>query len=376
MNPNTPFSREDAEFMAHAIRLAERGLYTTDPNPRVGCVIAKDGRMVGAGWHRKAGGPHAEVEALRAAGGEARGATAYVSLEPCCHYGKTPPCTEALLDAGIRRVVAAMRDPNPQVAGKGLSRLAEAGLETACGLLENSAAALNPGFCKRMKTGRPWVRSKLAMSLDGRTAMASGESRWITGEDARRDVHRLRARSSAILTGIETVIRDDPALTARLDFPEDVLQPVRVILDSRLRIPPAARVCSGPGHALVLTTLGDTGWIRARPGAPEVETLPAGADGRLDLAAVFARLGQRGFNEIMVEAGPVLNGALLRANLVDEWIVYLAPVVMGDQARGLFHLPDLQRMADRFEMSLADVRQVGRDVRLTFRSSAMGGNAL
>jgi diaminohydroxyphosphoribosylaminopyrimidine deaminase/5-amino-6-(5-phosphoribosylamino)uracil reductase len=365
MNPaHSSFSIEEASFMAQAIRLAERGLYTTDPNPRVGCVIVQEGRVVGEGWHFQAGGPHAEVEALNMAGDRAFGATAYISLEPCCHFGKTPPCTEALLRAGIRRVVAAMLDPNPLVAGKGLQRLAEAGVETSSGLMENMAATLNPGFCKRMKSGRPWVRSKLAMSLDGRTALASGESRWITGADARRDVHRWRARSSAILTGIETVLQDDPQLTARLDSQEEVMQPVRVILDSRGRISPSARVCSDRGSTLVLTTLHDQN--KASPPGVEFKTLPSGPDGRLDLQAVFDYLGQCRFNEVLVEAGSTLNGALLRENLVDEWLVYLAPVVLGDQAKGLFHLPELQRMEDRFEMSLQDVRQIGRDLRMRF----------
>jgi diaminohydroxyphosphoribosylaminopyrimidine deaminase/5-amino-6-(5-phosphoribosylamino)uracil reductase len=367
MNPHPEFTRADAEFMARAIRLAERGLYTTDPNPRVGCVLVRDGRIVGEGWHRKAGGPHAEVEALRAAGEAARGATAYVSLEPCCHHGKTPPCTEALIAAGVVRVIAAMRDPNPRVAGAGLRRLAEAGIETGSGLLESDAARLNPGFCRRMQTGRPWIRSKLAMSLDGRTAMASGESKWITGKDSRRDVHRLRARSSAILTGIDTVLADDPELTARLDSDaSDIVQPVRVVLDSRLRFPPAARLCAG-GRTVVLTGADPAG--RKFADTVEIVRLPAGVDGRLGLSAVIDWLGRSEFNEVLIEAGATLNGALLREGLVDEWIVYMAPVVLGDGARGLFHLPDVTRMAERFELSLSDVRQVGRDVRMIFRKS-------
>lgn len=368
MNPYPEFTRADAEFMARAIRLAERGLYTTDPNPRVGCVLVKDGRIVGEGWHRKAGGPHAEIEALRAAGEAARGATAYVSLEPCCHHGKTPPCTEALIAAGVARVIAAMRDPNPQVAGAGLKQLAEADIETGSGLLESDAARLNPGFCRRMQTGRPWVRSKLAMSLDGRTAMASGESKWITGADARRDVHRLRARSSAILTGIGTVLADDPELTARFgDDVGDIVQPVRVVLDSRLRFPPTTRLCTG-GRTVVLTGAEPVGQKFADN--VEIVCLPAGVDGRLDLSTVIDWLGRAEFNEVLIEAGATLNGALLRESLVDEWIVYMAPVVLGDGARGLFHLPDVTRMAERFELSLSDVRQVGRDVRMTFRKGS------
>jgi len=359
-------TREDAEFMSRALHLAERGLYTTDPNPRVGCVIVKDGQIVGEGWHRQAGGPHAEIEALRQSGDRADGATAYVSLEPCCHHGKTPPCTDALISAGIARVVAAMKDPNPRVAGEGLKKLKEAGVDVACGLLENAAAALNPGFCKRMKTGRPYIRSKLAMSLDGRTALPSGESKWITGEDARRDAHRLRARSSAIVTGIGTVLQDDPELTARL--PEqagEILQPIRVVLDSRLRIPATTRLAGGGNRTMVLTAVSDEERTQALSDSFDIETLPATLDGRLDLTAVVDRLGHGQFNEVLIEAGPTLNGALLRENLVDEWIVYVAPVVLGDQARGLFHLPDLTRMAERFELTISDVRQVGRDLKLT-----------
>lgn len=362
------FTPADAAYMAHAVHLAEHGLYTTDPNPRVGCVIVRHGRIVGEGWHRKAGGPHAEVEALRMAGEAARGATAYVSLEPCSHHGKTPPCADALIRAGVARVVAAMQDPNPRVSGAGLKRLAEAGIAVDYGLLDVAAAALNPGFCRRMRTGRPLVRSKLAMSLDGRTAMASGESRWITGADARRDVHRLRARSSAILTGIETVLADDPELTARL--PEgsgEVVQPVPVVLDSKRRFPAGARLAGG-SRTLVLTTAAGAETAGAeRPDGVETALLPADADGRVSLPAAIDWLGRAEFNEVLVEAGPVLNGALLRAGLVDEWIVYLAPVILGDRARGLFHLPDLHRMADRFELVLKDVRQVGKDLRLRFR---------
>lgn len=359
---------EDARHMARAIRLAERGLFTTDPNPRVGCVIVKEGRVVGEGWHRKAGGPHAEVEALRMAGEAARGGTAYVSLEPCSHHGRTPPCADALIRAGLARVVAAMQDPNPKVSGNGLRRLAEAGITVGCGLLESAAEALNPGFCKRMRTGRPWVRSKLAMSLDGRTAMASGESKWITGPDARRDVHRLRARSSVVVTGIETVLADDPELTARLGGDAgDILQPARVVLDSKGRLPATAKLAHRPGRTIALVGTG----FGPRPDWPEsveIGETPLGADGRLDLAAVVDWLGQAQFNEAMIEAGPTLNGALLRAGLVDEWIVYMAPVVLGDGGRGLFHLPELARMADRFELELREVRRVGRDIRMTFRS--------
>lgn len=357
------FSADDTARMARALQLAERGLYSTDPNPRVGCVIVKEGQIVGEGWHRLAGGPHAEIEALKAAGDHARGSTAYISLEPCCHHGRTPPCTSALIEAGIARVVAAMEDPNPRVAGAGLRQLQEAGIMAECGLLEGAAMALNPGFCHRMHSGRPLVRSKLAMSLDGRTAMASGESQWITGPDARRDVHRLRARSSAIVTGVDTILSDDPALTARIsDSRHDLVQPVRIVLDSRLRTPATARIFDGEAPSVLLTTAPDQ-----PPAAVHVERLPATREGRLQLPKVIDWLGTQGFNEVLIEAGPTLNGALLKAGLVDEWIIYMAPVILGDGGRGLFHLPELSTMAERFELKLTDVRQVGKDLRLTYR---------
>ena len=362
MLPTREFTAEDAGFMARAIELARRGLYTTDPNPRVGCVIVKEGRIIGEGWHQQAGEAHAEVVALEAAGAGARGATAFVSLEPCSHHGRTPPCSRALIESGIHRVVAAMEDPNPKVAGSGLRQLREAGILTQSGLLASAAEGLNPGFCQRMRSGRPLIRSKLAMSLDGRTAMASGESRWITGADARRDVHRWRARSSAIVTGIDTVLADDPELTARLD--ETVLQPVRVVLDSTLRFPAMSRMARLTGRTVLLTTnVGDLS--RLIPGV-EIIVLPAEAEGRLNLSAVLAWFGEQEFNEVLFEAGPTLNGALLRANLVDEWILYMAPLILGDGGRGLFHLPELERMADRFEMSLAGMRQIGSDIRMQF----------
>lgn len=354
----------DHAFMARALRLAARGLYTTDPNPRVGCVLVKDGQVVGEGWHRRAGGPHAEIEALRAAGEAARGATAYVSLEPCSHHGRTPPCADALIEAGVARVVAALEDPNPQVAGQGLARLAAAGIRTACGLLEAEAAEINRGFIRRMHTGRPWVTAKLAMSLDGRTALAHGESKWITGDASRRDVHRLRARSSAILTGVATVLADDPALTARLEG-EDILQPLRVVLDSRLRIPANAQLVRQEGDTLILTVSDAAVWCKALEARGfQVVRLPDDGAGRVSLPAVLDELGRRGINEVMVEAGPVLNGALLQAGLVDEWVVYVSPAVLGDTARGLFNLPPLAGMEERFRLEWRDVRRVGADLRL------------
>ncbi len=357
MNPTDEF------YMARALTLARNGLYTTDPNPRVGCVLVKAGRVVAEGWHRRAGGAHAEIEALRKAGGEARGADCYVTLEPCSHHGRTPPCVDALIDAGIRRVVAAMVDPNPQVAGQGLARLQAVGIETCCGVLESEAEQLNRGFCRRMRDGRPWVTAKMAASVDGRTAMASGESRWITSPEARRDVHRLRARSSAIMTGIGTLLADDPALTARLED-EEVLQPVRLVLDSRLRMPVDARMLSLPGRTVVVTLSGD----RQRCQRLEdcgAEVWQVGAEGgRIDLAELLARLASHEVNEVLVEAGPVLNGALALRHLVDEWVLYLAPCALGDAARGLFHLPGLETMVQRMRLRFREVRRVGPDLKI------------
>jgi diaminohydroxyphosphoribosylaminopyrimidine deaminase/5-amino-6-(5-phosphoribosylamino)uracil reductase len=367
-------SADDLRHMARAVQLAERGRYTTDPNPRVGCVLVRDGQVVGEGWHRKVGEPHAERLALAAAGAAARGATAYVTLEPCSHHGRTPPCADALIEADVARVVTAMQDPNPLVAGDGLARLRAAGIAVEVGLLEGAARDLNPGFIRRMMTGRPYVRCKLAMSLDGRTAMASGESQWITGEAARRDVQRLRARSSAILTGVDTVLADDPSLNVRLaptELPgvEDadyLRQPLRVVLDSRLRTPPTARLLSLPGRTLVCCSQPDA----ERRGALEAagaEVLALGGGARLDLGEVLEALGQLGVNELLVEAGPRLAGAFIAAGLVDELILYVAPHLMGDAARGLCHLPGLERMVDRVALQFAELRQVGADLRITVR---------
>jgi len=370
------FSAAEHRYMAHALRLAQRGLFTTDPNPRVGCVLVREGQVVGEGWHRKAGEPHAERFALEQAGASARGATAYVTLEPCAHQGRTPPCTDGLIEAGVARVVAAMTDPNPRVAGKGLIRLAEAGIETALGLLETEAARLNPGFLQRMRHGRPFVRCKMAMSLDGRTAMANGESRWITGEAARRDVQLLRARSSAVMTGIGTVLVDDPSLNLRL--PADALhgvghadyfrQPLRVVLDTHLRTPPHSRLLALPGDCLILCgamTVSEAEPALVATGA-EVIRLPLLGE-RLDLERVLDVLADRGVNELHVESGPTLSGSLLRSGLVDEMVIYMAPHLMGDAARGLVCLPGLEQMDQRIELRLCDLRQVGRDLRLTYQ---------
>jgi len=356
-------SVRDAFYMAQAISLAKRGRYTTDPNPRVGCVLVRDGEVIGQGWHVKAGQGHAEVEALKNVP-DAKGATAYVTLEPCSHQGRTPPCCDALIKAGVSRVVAAMQDPNPQVSGSGLEKLKAAGIEVICGVLQEGALALNRGFIKRMTDSRPFVRSKLAMSLDGRTAMASGESKWITSNEARADVHRLRAESSAILTGINTVLADDPAMNARVDG--DVLQPVRVVLDTHLNMPVTAQMAKLPGRSLILTCAQNEQKQGALQQAGfEVYQLPC-KNGRLDLQAVMDFLGQQQINELLVEAGSVLNGALLDEDWVDEYVIYMAPCILGDQGRGLFNLPGLQQMADKKQLKLRDVRQVGQDLKLTY----------
>ncbi|MBE2294814.1 MAG: bifunctional diaminohydroxyphosphoribosylaminopyrimidine deaminase/5-amino-6-(5-phosphoribosylamino)uracil reductase RibD [Phycisphaerales bacterium] len=351
--------------MARALTLARRGLYGTDPNPRVGCVLVRDGGVVGEGWHEQAGEAHAEVIALEAAGDRARGATAYVTLEPCCHHGRTPPCTDALLHAGVNRVVAAMADPNPQVAGKGLQQLRDAGVAVDCGLLEAEARALNPGFIQRMTQHRPFVRLKLAMSLDGRTALASGESQWLTGAAARQDVQRLRARASTILTGIGTLLADDPSLNVRL--PEAHRQPLRVILDSALRTPPTAKTLRLPGAVLIFTAVTDnTLQAPLRQAGAELLITPR-TEGGLDLHFVMTELARRECNEIQVECGPTLAGALLQAGLVDELLIYMAPILLGEQARGLFQLPILTQMHERRALEVMETRAVGTDWRIRLR---------
>ncbi|HET6724776.1 MAG TPA: bifunctional diaminohydroxyphosphoribosylaminopyrimidine deaminase/5-amino-6-(5-phosphoribosylamino)uracil reductase RibD [Gammaproteobacteria bacterium] len=357
--------RSDAHyvrFMARALQLARRGLYTTDPNPRVGCVIVAGGEIVGEGWHERAGGPHAEVAALRSAGERARGATAFVTLEPCCHTGRTPPCTNALIEAGIDHVVAAMTDPNPLVAGQGFARLRERGITADRGVLEAEAAAVNPGFVKRMASGLPFVRLKIAASLDGRTALASGESQWITGAAARADGHRLRARSSAVLTGIGTVLADDPRMTARDTGLEMTRQPLRVVLDGELRTPRQARVLNDGGRTVVFTAADVAGELAGAT----IERVSR-KNGHLDLEAVLCRLAEMECNEVLVEAGPRLNGALLAAGFVDEIVVYLAPTLLGDAGRGMFALPGLTTLAVRPRLALAEQRRLGEDWRLTYK---------
>lgn len=361
------WSANDYQCMAEAIRLARCGVYSTDPNPRVGCLIVKNNTVVGRGYHIRAGEGHAEVNALREAGDEARGATAYVTLEPCSHFGRTPPCAQALIDAGLARVVSAMQDPNPSVAGRGLSMLKAAGISTEVGLLETQSRALNPGFIKRMETGKPFVRVKLAMSLDGRTAMSSGESQWITGAAARSDVQRLRACSSAIITGIESVLLDDPALTVRdVDLADEngfIRQPLRVVLDSHARLPRSASIIEQPGRTVQVVTQEEA---TASAGLEcEQLVMPASPQG-IDLPTLLNYLAkQEQCNEVLVETGARLAGAFIQAQLVDELVVYMAPTLLGSQARPLVDLP-LSEMREQQRLILADVRHLGEDVRLTY----------
>ncbi len=350
--------------MARALQLAEHGLYSTMPNPRVGCVIVRDGAIVGEGWHERAGEAHAEIAALRAAGDAARGAVAYVTLEPCCHHGRTPPCVDALIDAGVVRVVAAMKDPNPLVSGAGLARLQAAGVAAEAGVLEEKARELNIGFVSRMRRGRPWVRVKIAATLDGKTALSNGVSQWLTGPEARVDGHAWRARACALVTGMGTVRADDPHLTVR-----DVVtprQPLRVVVDSGMSIGAQAKLLAG-GGALVVAARESAGKAAALRAAGSETLLLPGADGRVDLAALMRELAARMMNEVHVEAGPILNGALLREGLVDEVLLYLAPCLLGDRARGMFDLPELNSLADRQALDLRDVRRIGADLRILAR---------
>lgn len=388
------FSGFDHECMAEALRLARKGLYTTDPNPRVGCVIADGTQISGRGWHAAAGGPHAEIAALQDAAlrrpaAPLRGQTAYVTLEPCSHHGRTPPCADALVAAGIARVVIACADPNPRVNGGGVARLRAAGVEVQSGLMAAAAAALNCGFLMRMQAGRPWVRVKSAISLDGRTALRNGESRWISSEQSRRDVQHWRARSSAILTGIGTVLADDPRLDARLEDSAEaatetaveaaveaavegnVLQPLRVVADSRWRTPPASRILQDPTRTLLA---GDRDQpVPAALQALGARCLPLPArSGRVDLEALLRALAELEINEVQVEAGARLCGALLGAGLVDEWLVYQAPVLLGDGGPGLAALGPLESMAERTHLEVLETTHFGDDLRIRLKPLSTG----
>lgn len=360
-------AENDRRYMERALELAARGLYTTTPNPRVGCVVVRDGMVVGEGFHERAGEPHAEAHALRAAGDRARGATAYLTLEPCAHHGRTPPCADALIEAGVARVVAAMRDPNPLVAGGGFERLRAAGIAVESGLMEEEARALNVGFIARMTRGRPWVRLKVAASLDGKTALANGKSQWITGPEARRDGHAFRARSCAILTGIGTVRDDDPQLNVR--GVETSRQPLKILVDSRLEVPLDAKLFRS-GNVLVAAAVNDATRIAALEArGVEVLLLP-NASGKVELSDLMRELGRRQLNEIHVEAGFKLNGSLIREGLVDELLVYLAPSLIGDSPNGMFNLPALDDLSQQRRLEFQDVTRVGSDVRLIARVSA------
>lgn len=361
----------DTRHMARALELARKGVYSTHPNPRVGCVIVRDGETVGEGWHVQAGGPHAEVHALHQAGARAQGATAYVTLEPCSHHGRTPPCADALVKAGVARVVVAMQDPNPQVAGQGLQRLRHAGIAVTCPMLADEARALNPGFLKRMEHGQPFVRVKLAMSLDGRTAMANGESQWITGAAARSAVQRLRAQSSAVLTGADSVIADGARMTVRaaelgLDAEATGLAtrrvPLRILIDGRLRVPLDAPFFQA-GPALVVTCAEATAHPQYARGGHELLSLP-GESGQVDLRALSSELARRGINEVLVEAGPSLAGAFARQGLVDEYQIFIAAKFMGSTARPLLDWP-LAHMSEAARLQIIDMTAVGEDWRVT-----------
>ena len=369
----------DHEHMSRALRLAANGLYDTAPNPAVGCVLVGGGRVVATGWTAPAGGPHAERVALAAAGAAARGTTAYVTLEPCCHLGRTGPCTKALIEAGVVRVVYAGHDPNPRVNGGGAAELAAAGLAVEGGVMERAAEPLNRGFFTRMRRGLPYVRSKLAVSLDGRTALANGASKWITSPSARADVHRWRARSSAVLTGSGTIVDDDPSLDARREQAGiaaeiGIKQPLRVVIDARLKTPLRAKTLSLPGEVVVLTTraLDDPKAQALTTAGARVERV-AGNEEHCDLRAVIEHLAAREVNDVWVEAGAGLNGALLKAGLIDELIIYMAPRLLGDSARGMFAVPALESLAAGWNLVFEDIRQVGADLRITARVSRVAG---
>jgi diaminohydroxyphosphoribosylaminopyrimidine deaminase / 5-amino-6-(5-phosphoribosylamino)uracil reductase len=355
------YSVQDNVWMARALHLAERGLYTTTPNPRVGCVLANNNGIIGEGWHERAGEPHAEILALREAGAAARGATAYVTLEPCSHHGQTPPCADSLIAAGVARVVASVQDPNPKVAGEGIARLRAANIKVECGLMEEAARELNIGFFSRMIRGTAWIRSKVAMSLDGRTALSNGMSKWITSESARLDVQHWRARSCAVLTGISTVLMDDPRLNVR-DI-ETTRMPLRVVLDSRLRLPLTARILQG-GNVLIYTAVQNAEQYAALEQAGAIVCAFPDGNGQIDLSAMLHDLAKRGCNELLLEAGGALNGAMLHAGLMDELLLYIAPQLLGDAARGMAKLGDISTLDQRINLNWQDVRHVGNDLRI------------
>ncbi|SDY60679.1 bifunctional diaminohydroxyphosphoribosylaminopyrimidine deaminase/5-amino-6-(5-phosphoribosylamino)uracil reductase RibD [Nitrosomonas sp. Nm33] len=362
------FSSTDYAFMAQALKLAEKGLYTTSPNPRVGCVIVKNNRVIGSGWHERAGQPHAEINALYATDGTAENATVYVTLEPCSHYGRTPPCAQTLINAGVAKVVIAMLDPNPLVAGSGAAMLRQTGIMVQSGLLEEQARALNIGFVSRMVRHRPWVRLKIAASLDGKTALENGESQWITNKAARLDGHRLRALSCAILTGVGTVKKDDPQLTVR--HVETSRQPLRVVIDSRLEISTNAKLLHG-GKVLIFSAVQDENRKKSLEEKGAKVIIMPGAGGKVHLTQLMAKLADFEINEVLVEAGSTLAGALVQEGLVDELVIYLAPCLLGDKAQGMLNLPMLTKLSDKRKLELTDFRMIGQDIRVTAKFSSL-----
>ncbi|MEO1889004.1 MAG: bifunctional diaminohydroxyphosphoribosylaminopyrimidine deaminase/5-amino-6-(5-phosphoribosylamino)uracil reductase RibD [Cycloclasticus sp.] len=362
------FSSDDKRFMARALELAEQGKYSAKPNPCVGCVIVQDNQIIGEGWHEKAGEPHAEVHALKQAGDAAKGSTVYVTLEPCSHQGKTPPCADALINANIARVVIAMQDPNPLVSGQGIEKLRVAGINVSVGLMEEEAESLNAAFIHKMKTGQPFIMSKVAMSLDGKTAMASGESQWITGAQAREDVHRLRAQSDIVITGVGTVLTDNPQLTARDGLGGSaVKQPHVVVLDSKLKTPVDAALFNSGAEVTLLTCSTDAEAIQAlRETGCNVEVVSEDANGQVDLQAVHVWLCEQPVNRVMVEAGALLNGACLQAGMVDGLIIYMAPSALGADARGAFAMPTISQLSDRIQLNYSSMDKLGDDIKLTY----------
>jgi diaminohydroxyphosphoribosylaminopyrimidine deaminase/5-amino-6-(5-phosphoribosylamino)uracil reductase len=370
---NTSFSHSDHQFMAQAIRLAEHGLYTTSPNPRVGCVLVNNGKVVGEGYHVKAGEAHAEVHAIKMAGKLAKGATAYVTLEPCSHFGRTPPCAKGLIDSGVVKVISAMVDPNPQVSGRGLAMLEEAGVETQSGLLEEDAKLLNVGFIKLMTSGFPYVRCKLASSLDGKTAMENGESKWITSPDARQDVQKLRAKSCAVISGVDSILADNARMTVRWSelgalkdtYLEDkIRQPVRVIIDSRNRLTPDIAFFSETSPVIIMRTSIEN--IHQWPHFVEEVKLPFAKDSQyIDLKAVLKVLANKGFNDVLIESGMSLAGAFIEQNLVDELVLYQAPKLLGHQGKGLVLMPSIEKLSQANNLTFSDIVLVGGDLKIT-----------
>lgn len=364
------FTADDNRFMSRALELAEKGRYSTKPNPCVGCVLVQGEQIVAEGWHQKAGEPHAEVVALKQAGSLAQGATAYVTLEPCSHHGRTPPCAEALIKAGVVKVVVAMKDPNPLVSGRGIAVLREAGIDVSVGLLQEQAVQLNRAYCLKMKSSKPHIISKVAMSLDGKTAMASGESQWITDVPARQDVHRLRAEVDAVLTGVGTILADDPQLSAR-DGVADLMvtQPRIIVIDSKLKTPLEAAILANETNVTILTCSADDYKAKAlRKAGCRVEVLPSNKRGRVDLRAVDKWLTVQSINSVLIEAGAVLNGACLKAGMIDELVIYIAPSVLGSAARGAFAINDLTELSERIQLSFVGMEAIGADIKLSYKT--------